>query len=811
MENKPLILIVDDEPFNVDYLEQELEDLEYDTISAGNGQEALDQVAMHGPDMILLDIMMPVMDGFGALAHLKANKAWRDIPVVVISAMSDMNSVVRGIELGAEDYLPKPFDPVLLEARLNAGLEKKRLRDREVAYLQQVEKLTDAAAAVQANNFDDDKLQSVAERSDALGNLARVFQRMAHEVHAREQRLRQRIEQLQLDMAEQRGADNETADLYMPMDRRHALARGEELPEETSGAALFADISGFTSLTAAYAAELGRRRGAEEMTRLIKQVFTALIAEVHNYGGSVIGFSGDAITCWFDGQASLRAVACGLAMQAAMEDFTAVLTPAGSTVSLTLKVAVAAGPVRRLLAGNPRVQSIEVLAGRTLDELAHAEYLAGPGEVVVTEATVNEKISVASWHDDQVAVVAHINEPVAPAPWPDLPSLPDERARDWLLGPAYEMIQEGTSQFMSELRQAHALFMQFHGIDYDGDPESGIKLDKFVSWAQGIIDHYGGHLLQITMGDKGSYLQANFGALVAHEDDALRATLAALDLSSPPDMPFITRVQIGVASGQMCVGAYGSPARRTYGALGDKTNMAARLMVAATEGILCDQVVYQAAQGQIDFDSLSPLKVKGRDESMAVYRPTAVKLGTVHHSMIDQLSPALQLTIKVASVIGLTFSWDMLAAICPQTDGSESLAGQMQQLLQTGLIQEREGGYTFSNSFIQEAAYERMLFAQRRQLHRALAIWIEEAEMQATDDYYTQLAHHWQQAEETAKTLHYLEKAAEQARVRGDIERAVQLYDQALKLEAQAAVLSDEYEQAPGSSEVTGTSIDQET
>ena len=123
MNKKPLILIVDDEPFNVDYLEQELEDLQYDTISAGNGQEALQQVAAHEPDMILLDIMMPLMDGFGVLERLKGNKQWRDIPVVVISAMSDMNSIVRGIELGAEDYLPKPFDPILLEARLTAGLD----------------------------------------------------------------------------------------------------------------------------------------------------------------------------------------------------------------------------------------------------------------------------------------------------------------------------------------------------------------------------------------------------------------------------------------------------------------------------------------------------------------------------------------------------------------------------------------------------------------------------------------------------------------------------------------------------------------
>ncbi|MDX1417173.1 MAG: response regulator, partial [Candidatus Promineifilaceae bacterium] len=509
MEKTPLVLIVDDEPFNVDYLEQELEDLEYDTISAGNGQEALEQVEAHAPDMILLDIMMPVMDGFGALEHLKADKRWRDIPVVVISAMSDMDSVVRGIELGAEDYLPKPFDPVLLEARLTAGLEKKRLRDIEVEYLQQVEKLTKAAAAVQNSTFDAEKLADVAGREDALGNLARVFQNMAHEVHAREQRLRQQIQQLRQDQEDQRGAAAETADRYIPMDRRQALARGESLPEMTNGAALFADISGFTPLTAAFAAELGKKRGAEEMTRLIKRVFSVLIAEVHQYGGSVIGFSGDAITCWFDGQAILRAAACALAMQEAMAVFAAVLTPGGSTVSLTLKVALAAGTVRRLVVGNPAVQLVEVLAGLTMDELDLAHHMAQAGEVVVSEDTVHDYMYLGEWRastgsatvangESRVAVVTGLRGPVTPAPWPALEPLADDLARAWLLRPAYEMIQEGASHFMSELRRTHALFMKFEGIDFDADPLAGEKLDQFLRWAQGIIDHYGGHVLQLS-------------------------------------------------------------------------------------------------------------------------------------------------------------------------------------------------------------------------------------------------------------------------------------------------------------------------
>src|SRR3989304_4833209 len=93
----PKILIVDDEPFNVDYLEQELEELNYETISATNGQEALDKVRGASPDVILLDIMMPVMDGFETLSRLKASPHTRDIPVIIISAMNDLQRLVKGI------------------------------------------------------------------------------------------------------------------------------------------------------------------------------------------------------------------------------------------------------------------------------------------------------------------------------------------------------------------------------------------------------------------------------------------------------------------------------------------------------------------------------------------------------------------------------------------------------------------------------------------------------------------------------------------------------------------------------------------
>jgi class 3 adenylate cyclase len=87
---------------------------------------------------------------------------------------------------------------------------------------------------------------------------------------------------------------------YLPSDRRRVLARGETMPERTTGAALFADISGFTPLTERLERTLGPRRGAEELTHQLNQVYDALIAEIDSYVGSEIRFAGDAVTCWFD-------------------------------------------------------------------------------------------------------------------------------------------------------------------------------------------------------------------------------------------------------------------------------------------------------------------------------------------------------------------------------------------------------------------------------------------------------------------------------------------------------------------------------
>jgi adenylate cyclase len=128
------ILVVDDDPLNRAILQRGLEREGHGVATAKDGLEALAALRAGEVDLVLLDIVMPRMDGFGVLDKMKGDPALRDIPVIMISAVDDHESIIRCIEAGAEDHLPKPFDPVLLRARINAGLARKRLhvleRDR---------------------------------------------------------------------------------------------------------------------------------------------------------------------------------------------------------------------------------------------------------------------------------------------------------------------------------------------------------------------------------------------------------------------------------------------------------------------------------------------------------------------------------------------------------------------------------------------------------------------------------------------------------------------------------------------------------
>lgn len=421
---------------------------------------------------------------------------------------------------------------------------------------------------------------------------------------------------------------------YIPLDRRRALAAGVELSTQTTGASLFADISGFTPLTEALALAFGPRRGADELTRQLNEVYNAIIAPIHRYDGAVIGFSGDAITCWFDDAGlvpgHLRACAAGLEIQRAMSAFARLDYPSGP-VRLAIKIAVAVGPVQRYLVGNPASRLIDVLAGGLLERMANAEGVAEQGEVLMdaTSAREIEGCLTGGWIERSGCRFFRVDglaDPPPPGMTQPSITLSDEVTRPWLLPAVYERIRDQQGRFLAELRPATALFLKFDGLDFDAGLEAdaqkaGEQLDRYIRWVQEVVDRLEGNLIQLTTGDKGSYLYAAFGAPIAHDDDVQRAVSAALELShSPQIFPFISRVAIGISQGRMRVGAYGSVNRRTYGVLGDETNLAARLMSKADAGqVLVSQRVAEQIDERFQLRAMGTMRFKGKSEPLAVF------------------------------------------------------------------------------------------------------------------------------------------------------------------------------------------------
>lgn len=201
------VLVVDDNPLDRRITCQAVARLGHDPVAAEDGDAAL-RVLAGDPayDVILLDLVMPGTDGFAVLDALRGDARLRHIPVIVISVADAMDDVVHSIELGATDHLTKPLQGPLLEARLTASLASKRLRDVELDHLAQVERVISAAVTLQHGGHDLEVLDPVAERTDDLGTLARVFRRMAGEVRAREEALRQQVDRLRIEIDHARTA-----------------------------------------------------------------------------------------------------------------------------------------------------------------------------------------------------------------------------------------------------------------------------------------------------------------------------------------------------------------------------------------------------------------------------------------------------------------------------------------------------------------------------------------------------------------------------------------------------------------------------
>lgn len=459
------------------------------------------------------------------------------------------------------------------------------------------------------------------------------------------------------------------ATAYLPSDRRRALLTGRHLPERATGTVLFVDISGFTPLTEMLAHQFGRSRGAELLTHTLNEVYQALIDQVDQHGGSVIGFAGDAITCWFDAIddapaiAARRALSAAVAMQRAIARFAVAEVTPGAIAKLAIKTALASGAVKRLLVGDPSIQVIEALAGAPLERMAAAEHIAERGELVADLETIRllgEFVTVGIWRrsetGDPMAILGHPETAIhfseiallvpdhqgseeTGSP-PSQLAPPDDLIRPWLLPTVWASLQRGEERYLAELRPATALFVRFSGLDFEQDKTAAIHLDTYIRWVQQLLNRHEGALIQLTTGDKGSYFYAAFGAPIAHDDDAERAIAAALELrTSAGRFDFIAHIQIGVSAGVMRVGAYGSSKRRTYGVLGDETNVAARLMMQAAPGqILASARVAELAQERYQLEPMGEYRFKGKRDAQPVYAvaglrsPTLIQLETLYQT-----------------------------------------------------------------------------------------------------------------------------------------------------------------------------------
>jgi len=440
--------------------------------------------------------------------------------------------------------------------------------------------------------------------------------------------------------------------VYIPVEWRYALAHGTTLPEQAKGATLFADISGFTLLTEAFTQELGTRRGAEELSTYLNSVYDALLTAVNRYGGSVIGFAGDSVTCWFDDNmpsatpdtATLRASACALAMQSIMENYSSVSVQGRAPYQLGLKISIAAGPIKRVLVGDPEIQRFAVLCGRTMERMADAQAMAVSGDILIDQMTAAILGQDAYIEEGPRSEQGHIffqlrsiAVEVLFTPWPILPagSITEAQIRPWLLPQIYERLKGGLGEFITEMRPAAAIFLRFQGIDFEHDPKAGNKLDEFVRYAQYTLARYEGSLMGVTVGDKGDYLYATFGAPIAHEDDDRRAILAALALLKlRSNIDWLEPVQIGISQGTVRTGAYGGRTRRAYGVLGDDVNLAARLMSQAAPGeILITGRLHRSVSGEgalraedFSFQPRPPIFIKGRTDPLPVFAVTGSRM-----------------------------------------------------------------------------------------------------------------------------------------------------------------------------------------
>ncbi|MGI8550252.1 MAG: AAA family ATPase [Dehalococcoidia bacterium] len=403
--------------------------------------------------------------------------------------------------------------------------------------------------------------------------------------------------------------------------------------EQFLAATCFVDISGFTALTE----RLTTRgpEGVEILNQILNTYFGRLILLITRYGGETVKSAGDALLAVWpvrDGEdlagASLRAAACGLAMQAELDAY-----PIGAGLQLGLHIGIGAGEVHALHLGGVGNRWYFLICGTPVQQMGLAEGQATLGEVVLSPEAWALVATRCRGEPRRAGYVrlAGINLPLAISSAPV--TLPSGGASPALQGyiplPVRSRLAAGQGDWLAEFRHVSVLFINL--LDFGQSTIDALAQGQvIVETVQPIVDRYEGLIKELIVDDKGAVLVAIFGLPpLAHEDDPSRCVQAALAVHAALAAAG-QRSAMGITTGQAFAGPVGSDLRREYTVVGSVMNLAAHLMGKAATGILCDSATAEAAGNRLRFESLPAVAVTGRNEPVPVFQPESLDQAARH-------------------------------------------------------------------------------------------------------------------------------------------------------------------------------------
>ena len=395
-------------------------------------------------------------------------------------------------------------------------------------------------------------------------------------------------------------------------------------------AVLFVDISGFTALTERLAQK--GAIGVEELTTHLNAYFGQLIELIIAHKGDIFKFAGDAMLAIWPAESMSLYLATYCAAQCAL----AILNDLGkyqaANTELRLHMGIGAGKLQEFYIGGLNGRWEYLVAGEPIAQVGLAETAAGIGEVC---------LSLTAWEliKDQFVGTLLASNVVRLEGFNLLTSVADrrllnigesppiaiydemqERLERYVSVGVVERLKVGQTDWLGDLRRVSVIFLNLPGIDYDTDGVLDF-ISTIINSIQNILQVYEGTLNKFLVDDKGSTLVIGFGLPpFSHEDDSVRCAIAGMalleNLRSLGLQP-----KIGIATGTCYSGVIGSQQRREYTIIGAVVNLAARFMQAAQDGILCDERTFELAKARIQFESLTPIKLKGIKDAVQVFYP----------------------------------------------------------------------------------------------------------------------------------------------------------------------------------------------